>query len=92
MLPTGYDSGFEILCLGPAEPSVPVAEMMYIWASKIGCTLDCNLKNGRNKHTGGAATDDALRINAAMAAASESQPITLIIDGSALISGLFSRR
>jgi hypothetical protein len=54
--------------------------------------LDCNLKNGGNKHTGGAVTDDALRINAAMAAASESQPITLIIDGSAFISGLFSRR
>jgi hypothetical protein len=51
--------------------------------------LDCNLKNGRNKHTGGAATDDAPRINAAMAAASESNPITLIIDGRPLISGLF---
>ncbi len=86
---TGCDSGFEIPCLGPAEPPVPVPGMTYMWASKIGCALDCNLKNGRNKHTGGAATDDAPRINAAMTAASESNPITLIIDGSALISGLF---
>ncbi len=42
-----------------------------------------------NKHTGGEATDDGPRINAAMAGASASNPITLIIDGSALISGLF---
>jgi hypothetical protein len=63
--------------------------MTYIRASEIGCALDCDLRNGRNKHTGGAATDDAPRINAAMAAATADNPITLIIDGSALISGLF---
>lgn len=63
--------------------------MTYIRASEIGCALDCNLENGRNKVTGGAATDDGPRINAAMAAASADNPITLIIDGSALISGLF---
>lgn len=63
--------------------------MTYIRASEIGCALDCNLENGRNKHTGGAATDDGPRINAAMASASADHPITLIIDGSALISGLF---
>ena len=63
--------------------------MTYIRASEIGCALDCDLRNGRNKHTGGAATDDAARINAAMAAATADNPITLIIDGSALISGLF---
>ncbi len=63
--------------------------MTYIWASKIGCALDCDLENGRNKHHGGKATDDGPRINAAMAGASAERPITLIIDGSALISGLF---
>lgn len=63
--------------------------MTYIRASEIGCALDCDLKNGRNKHTGGVATDDGPRINAAMASASADHPITLIIDGSALISGLF---
>jgi hypothetical protein len=63
--------------------------MTYIRASELGCALDCDLRNGRNKHTGGEATDDGPRINAAMAPASADHPITLIIDGSALISGLF---
>lgn len=63
--------------------------MTYIRASEIGCALDCDLRNGRNKHTHGPATDDAPRINAALAGASAENPITLIVDGSALISGLF---
>jgi hypothetical protein len=63
--------------------------MTYIRASEVGCALDCDLQNGRNKYTGGTATDDGPRINAAMAGATASNPITLIIDGSALISGLF---
>ncbi len=63
--------------------------MTYIRASELGCALDCDLKHGRNKYTGGSATDDGPRINAAMAQASASNPIMLIIDGSALISGLF---
>lgn len=78
-----------IPCLGVVPAPVPVAGMSYIRASQIGCALDCDLRNGRNKYTGGAATDDGPRINAAMAGATESSPITLIIDGSALISGLF---
>ena len=84
-------SEFEIAipCLGPASAPTPVPGMTYIRASEIGCALDCNLQNGSNKHTGGKATDDGPRINAAMADASASHPITLIIDGSALISGLF---
>ncbi len=75
--------------LGPAPPPTPVPGMTYIWASQIGCALDCNLENGLNKFSGGAATDDGPRINAAMAGATAANPITLIIDGSALISGLF---
>jgi hypothetical protein len=63
--------------------------MTYIRASEIGCALDCDLKTGRNKYTGGHATDDGPRINSAMAGATVEDPITLIIDGSALISGLF---
>ena len=78
-----------IPCLGPAAAPTPIPGMTYIRASQIGCALNCNLENGRHKLTGGAATDDAPRINAAMAAASASNPITLIMDGSALISGLF---
>jgi hypothetical protein len=78
-----------IPCLGPAAAPSPVPGMTYLWASKIGCALNCNLQNGRNKHGGGLATDDSPRINAAMASASESNPITLIIDGAALVSGLF---
>src|SRR5258707_15617242 len=78
-----------IPCLGPAAAPVPIPGMTYIRASEIGCALDCNLENGRNKDTGGLATDDGPRINAAMAGPSANNPITLIIDGSALISGLF---
>ena len=85
----GCNSEFVIPCLGPAPAPVPVPGMTYIWASKIGCALDCDLRNGRNKYTEGAATDDGPRINAAMAGATADHPITLIIDGSALISGLF---
>jgi Glycosyl hydrolases family 28 len=86
---TGCNSGFSIPCLGPAAAPTPVPGMTYVRASEIGCTLDCDLNNGRNKYTGGAATDDGPRINAAMAGATADHPITLIIDGSALISGLF---
>ena len=83
------DEGIDIPCLGPAAAPVPVPGMTYIRASEIGCALDCDLKTGRNKYTGGGATDDGPKINAAMAGASATNPITLIIDGSALISGLF---
>lgn len=86
---TDCDSGFSIPCLGPAPPPAPIPGMTYIRASEIGCALDCDLRTGRNKHTGDAATDDGPRINSAMAGASANNPITLIIDGSALISGLF---
>jgi Glycosyl hydrolases family 28 len=85
----GCNSSFDIPCLGPAPPPVPVPGMTYIRASEIGCALDCDLRYGNNKYTGRAATDDGPRINAAMAGASATNPITLIIDGSALISGLF---
>ena len=76
-------------CLSSVTPPAPTGAMTYIKASEIGCALDCDLSTGRNKYTGGAATDDAPRINAAMAGATASNPITLILDGSALISGLF---
>jgi hypothetical protein len=82
-------SQFTIPCLGPASPPSAVPGMTYIRASEIGCALDCDLTTGRNKHSGGAATDDGPRINAAMAGANANHPITLIIDGSALVSGLF---
>ncbi|HEX3986511.1 MAG TPA: glycosyl hydrolase family 28 protein [Acidobacteriaceae bacterium] len=63
--------------------------MTYIRASEIGCALDCDLATGLNKNKRGPATDDGPRINAAMAAATADNPITLVIDGSASISGLF---
>jgi Glycosyl hydrolases family 28 len=81
--------GLVIPCLGPAAAPTPVPGMSYIRASEIGCALDCDLEWGFNKQTQGKATDDGPRINAAMAGASADHPITLIIDGSALISGLF---
>ncbi|HZZ40418.1 MAG TPA: glycosyl hydrolase family 28 protein [Acidobacteriaceae bacterium] len=83
------ESQTDIPCLGPAAAPTPVSGMSYIRASEIGCALDCDLGNGRNKYRHGAATDDGPRINAAMAGASAANPITFIIDGSALISGLF---
>src|ERR1700749_3400579 len=81
-------SDFEITipCLGSAAAPAPVAGMTYLRASQIGCALDCDLQTGHNKYSGSKATDDAPRINAAMASATASNPITLIIDGSALIS------
>ena len=85
----GCNSEFVIPCLGPASPPEAVPGMTYIRASEIGCALDCDLRNGRNKYKGSSATDDGPRINAAMAGATADHPITLIIDGSALISGLF---
>jgi hypothetical protein len=80
----------DVPCLTLAStPVLPGGSMAYIKASEIGCALDCDLGTGLNKHTGGPATDDAPRINAAMAGATSGAPITLIIDGTALISGLF---
>ena len=78
-----------IPCLGPAAAPEPKPGMKYIKASEIGCALDCDLQNGSNKFRGGHATDDGPRINSALAAATAENPITLIIDGSALVSGLF---
>src|SRR5438309_2340600 len=78
-----------IPCLGPAPAPTAVAGMTYIRASELGCALDCDLRTGRNKHTGGEASDDGPRINEALASATAEHPITLIIDGSALVSGLF---
>lgn len=78
-----------IPCLGAASPPTPAAGMTYIRASEIGCALDCDLTTGLNKYKPGPATDDGPRINAAMAAATADNPITLIIDGAASISGLF---
>ena len=78
-----------IPCLAEVAAPVPVAGMTYVRASQIGCALDCDLETGLNPHTGRAATDDAPAINAAMAGATASHPMTLIMDGSALISGLF---
>jgi Glycosyl hydrolases family 28 len=98
LIAAGSASGSQLLgcggelvipCLGPAPAPTPIPGMTYIRASEIGCALDCKLETGRNKYTGGHATDDGPRINAAMAGATAENPITLIIDGSALISGLF---
>jgi hypothetical protein len=86
----GANAFYPVLpCLSDVAPPAPAGAMTYIKTSEIGCALDCDLSTGRNKLTGGAATDDAPRINAAMAGATASHPITLILDGSALISGLF---
>jgi hypothetical protein len=79
---------FPLLCTAEVLP-VRVAGTRYVVASEIGCALDCNLTTGLSIKTGGAATDDGPVIAAAMASASAASPVTLIIDGGALISGLF---
>jgi hypothetical protein len=76
-------------CLARVDAPAALPGMTYLKASEIGCALNCDLTSGLNTRTGGAATDDAPVINAAMAGASAANPITLIIDGPALISGLF---
>lgn len=67
----------------------PSPAMRYFLASQIGCALDVDLTTGRNRSNGGEATDDGPRINAALSAAGASNPLTLLLDGPALISGLF---
>src|SRR5258705_2858946 len=74
-------------CLSEVAAPAPIGAMTYIKASEIGCALDCDLSTGRNKLTGGAATDDAPRINAAMAGATRGPPINLIFAGKALVLG-----
>ncbi len=55
-------------------------------ASELGCALNVNLDTGAG--TAGVATDDTALLNAFLATASATNPIVLIIDGAALITGL----
>jgi hypothetical protein len=77
-----------IPCLAKVDPPAAVAGMTYLRASAIGCALDCDLGTGRSIRGSGQATDDGSTINAALAGATAARPITLIIDGGALVSGL----
>jgi hypothetical protein len=83
------DVTLEIPCIAASPAKPQSAAMTYLRASEIGCALDCDLATGRNKSRSGPATDDAPRINAALAPATKDHPITLIMDGGALVSGLF---
>lgn len=56
-------------------------------ASDLGCTLDCDLATGRTG-AGAPATDDTALLNAFLATASATSPITLVLDGAALVTGL----
>ena len=56
-------------------------------ASELGCALDCVLSTGLNSF-GTAPTDDTALLNAFLATASATNPIKLIIDGVASITGL----
>jgi hypothetical protein len=58
------------------------------YASEIGCALNCDLNTGLTG-TGAAATDDGPTIRAFLANATANNPLKLIIDGGALVSGLF---
>jgi hypothetical protein len=89
-LAAGSALGSPLLSCGGSPAAPPRATGgTLVRASEIGCALDCDLTTGLNRYTGGKATDDGPRINAALAGASATHPITLIIDGGALISGLF---
>ncbi len=56
-------------------------------ASDLGCTLDCDLATGLTA-AGTPATDNTALLNAFLATASASNPITLVLDGPTLITGL----
>lgn len=56
-------------------------------ASELGCILDCDLTTGKTA-SGGAATDNTSIINAYLAQATANNPVTLIIDGGSLITGI----
>ena len=55
-------------------------------ASELGCALNVNLDTGAG--LAGAATDDTALLNAFLATASAGNPIVLVMDGAALITGL----
>lgn len=60
----------------------------FVYASDLGLELNCDLMTGLNKTTGQPAADDAPAINAWLAGASASNPLCLLLDGSACVSGV----
>ncbi len=56
-------------------------------ASDLGCTLDCNLATGLTA-TGQPATDNTALLNAFLATATATNPISLVLDGPTLTTGL----
>jgi len=60
---------------------------VVLYASALGCALDCDVTTGA-KIGGGTATDDTTIINNALATAVATAPVRLVIDGGALVTGL----
>ena len=56
-------------------------------ASDLGCILDCDLTTGLTS-TGQPATDNTALLNAFLATASAATPVTLLVDGATVITGL----
>ncbi len=56
-------------------------------ASELGCALDVDLDTGRGIHAGDP-TDDTAKLQAYLSTATATNPITLVMDGAALITGL----
>ena len=59
-------------------------------ASDLGCILDCDLATGLTS-TGQPATDNTALLNAFLATASATNPISLVLDGPTLTTGLLIR-
>ena len=73
----------------PMQTTVPaVTATVTKKASELGCALNVNLDTGAALSGTGTPTDDTALLQAFLATASATNPIALIMDGAALVTGL----
>ena len=70
-----------------AQQINPGSVSPYVYASKVGATLDCVLTTGA-KIGGGTPTDNTAALNAVLATASVTSPVQLLLDGPTACTGL----
>ena len=70
-----------------AQTAGPGVSTVY-YASKSGAKLDCNLSTGLQIGTGGTCTNNDAVLNGILAQASATNPVTLILDGPTITTGL----